>query len=193
MKPQIFKILNTDELLSWMLSVLERSNKEFPLLKQAYNQSITILCQELGEERIEKFLNAVNRRCIAEMLFCGNLGYQENLKNFRDPTAQTFMRVDFEEYLRLEILEKMPQRQAAEAEINAFYSSLSEKHKEVYETVDSYLLTLELDIPKLAHYMGFILANELLAYTEVGYMPNSFLTYRYQNFMDQWFGEKVSL
>lgn len=193
MKTQEMIILNNEEMLQKMLGVIESVSKDFPRIKEEYEQSIFMLRRELGDEKVDKFLNAINRRCEADMLFCGSLGYHANLNNFRDPIARTFMDVDFEEYLRVEVLQRMPQRQAAENEIEAFYHSLNEMQKGVYDAVSDYLVSLELDLTKLAHYAGFMLANTVLEYTEPGFVPNLVLTLQYQDFLCKWFGSEMNI
>lgn len=193
MNTQVLTILNAEEMLTKMVSVIEGISKEFPRIKEDYEQALLVLRRELGNEKIKLFLDAINRRCEADLLFCGSLGYQSNLKNFRDPIARTFMDVDFEEYLRVEVLQRMPQRQEAEMEIDAFYHSLSDEQKGVYDAISSYLVSLELDLTKLAHYAGFMFANDMLKYTEPGYVPNYVLTLHYQSFMEKWFGVKLDL
>lgn len=193
MNTQVLTILNAEEMLTKMVSVIEGISKEFPRIKEEYEQALLVLRRELGDEKIKPFLDAINRRCEADLLFCGSLGYQANLNNFRDPIARTFMDVDFEEYLRVEVLQRMPQRQEAEAEIDAFYHSLSNEQKGVYDAISSYLVSLELDLTKLAHYAGFMFANDMLKYTEPGYVPNYVLTLHYQSFTEKWFGVKLNL
>lgn len=156
-------------------------------------ERFVMLRRELGDEKVDKFLNAINRRCEADLIFCGSLGYQANLQNFRDPIARTFMDVDCEEYLRVHVLEGMPQREQAEKEINAFYDSLTEEQKGAWDDISSYLVSLELDLTKLAHYAGFMFANEMLVYTEPGYSPNLVLSLRYRSFMSEWFGADFKL
>lgn len=188
MNTQVLTILNAEEMLTKMVGVIEEVSKDFPHIKEEYEQALAILRRELGGEKVDKFLDAVNRRCEADLLFCGSLGYQANLNNFRDPIARTFMDVDFEEYLRVEVLQRMPQRQEAEAEIDAFYHALNDEQKGVYDAISSYLVSLELDLTKLAHYAGFMFANGMLTYTEPGYTPNFVLTLRYRSFLRDWFG-----
>ena len=166
MNTQVLTILNAEEMLAKMIGVIEGISKDFPHIKKEYQQAIHILRRELGDEKINSFLDAVSRRSEADLLFCGSLGYQANLNNFRDPVARTFMDVDFEDYLRVEVLQRMPQRQEAESVIDAFYHSLTEEQKGVYEAISSYLVSLELDLTKLAHYAGFMFANDMLKYTE---------------------------
>ena len=193
MKTQEMIILNNEEMLQKMLGAIESVSKDFPRIKEEYEQSIFMLRCELGDEKVDKFLNAINRRCEADMLFCGSLGYHANLNNFRDPIARTFMDVDFEEYLRVEVLQRMPQRQAAENEIEAFYHSLNEMQKGVYDAVSDYLVSLELDLTKLAHYAGFMFANTMLEYTEPGFVPNAVLTLQYHDYLCNWFGYEINL
>lgn len=113
MNTQVKTILNNEEMLKKMLSEIDRVCKDFPHIKEEYEQSLCILRRELGDEKIEQLLDAINRRCEADLIFCGSLGYQANLQNFRDPVARTFMDVDCEEYLRVHVLEGMPQREQA--------------------------------------------------------------------------------
>ena len=193
MNTQVLTILNAEEMLTKMVGVIEGISKDFPHIKEEYEQALLILRRKLGDEKIKPFLDAINRRCEADLLFCGSLGYQANLNNFRDPIARTFMDVDFEEYLRVEVLQRMPQRQDAETEIDAFYHSLTEEQKGVYEAISSYLVSLELDLTKLAHYAGFMFANDMLRFTEPGYVPNSVLSLHYQSFMSDWFGTEFKL
>lgn len=193
MKTQVMTILKSEEMLHKMLKVVAKVDDEFGIIKEEYECSISILRRELGDEKIDNFLDALNRRCEADLLFCGSLGFQANLNNFRDPIARTFLDVDFEDYLRVEVLARMPQRYQAEQEIEEFYHSLSETQQGVYAAISSYLVGLELDLTKLAHYSGFIFANEILLYTEPGYVPNSTLTLRYRRFLEDWFGSDSRL
>lgn len=171
-----------------MIEVIEKKNfNDFKPCRDEYLKAIEKLRTQVGAEAINKLLDAIDRRCEADMLFCGSLGYQANLANFRDPVARTFLDVDFEDYLRVHVLEDMPHRDASEREIDDFFHSLNEEQKEIYEPISSYLVSLELDLTKLAHYYGFIFANQMLYYTEPGYHQNFCLSLRYQNFMEKWF------
>lgn len=193
MNTQVLTILNAEEMLNKMTGVIGEISKDFAPCKEEFEQSIHILRREVGDEKVDKLLDAINRRCEADLLFCGSLGYQANLNNFRDPIARTFLDVDFEDYLRVEVLERMPQRSVAEHEIDTFYESLNEVQKGTYEAISSYLVYLELDLTKLAHYAGFMFANEMLTYTEPAYTPNLVLSLNYRSFMEKWFGARFKV
>lgn len=188
MKTNVMEILDAKAMLERMVAFIEEKQfSDFKPCRDEYLKAIDKLRTQVGEEAIDKLLDAIDRRCEADMLFCGSLGYQANLANFRDPVARTFLDVDFEDYLRVHVLEDMPQRDTAEREIDEFFHSLNDEQKEIYEAVSSYLVYLELDLTKLAHYYGFIFANKMLYYTEPGYHQNFCLSLRYQNFMEKWF------
>lgn len=193
MNTQVLNILNAEEMVNKMTTLIDEISKDFAPCKEEFEQSIHILRRELGDEKIDKLLDAINRRCEADLIFCGSLGFQANLNNFKDPIARTFLDVDFEDYLRVKVLEGMPQRNAAEHEINAFYDSLDDVQKGTYEAISSYLVYMELDLTKLAHYAGFMFANEMLAYTEPGYTPNFVLSLNYRSFMEKWYGARFKL
>ena len=188
MNTNVMTILDAKAMLEKMVAFIEKKQfNDFNPCRDEYLSAVERLRSQLGDEAIGKLLDAIDRRCEADMLFCGSLGYQANLANFRDPVARTFLDVDFEDYLRVHVLEDMPQRDAAECEIDEFFHSLNDEQKEIYEPISSYLVYLELDLTKLAHYYGFIFANQMLYYTEPGYHQNFCLSLRYQNFMEKWF------
>lgn len=191
MKTTTLTILSKEQMVEKMTGFMEERLKDFKPCKEEFLNSVQILRKELGDEPVDKMLDALNRRCEADMLFCGSLGYQANLMNFRDPIARTFLDVDFEDYLRVDVLAQMPQRDAAEREIDEFYHSLSEDMKGVFEAISSYMVYLELDLTKLAHYNGFMFANVMLPFTEPGYRSNYILTSAYKRFIDKWFGVEI--
>lgn len=190
MNKQTYNILKTNEMLKKMIMAIENFSEDFVDIKKEYDQAILSLRNELGDEKIDKLLNAINHRNEADMLYCTSLGYRDNLNNFRNPIEHTFMDVNFDEYLRIKVLQKMPQRYTAETEIETFFNSLNDIQKNYFNAISYYLISLNLDLTKFAHYVGFMFANKMLYFTEPGYTHNSVLSIRYRSFMLDWFGEK---
>ncbi len=135
MNTNVMTILDAKAMLEKMTAYMEAHFKDFKSCREEFLKAVEKLREQLGDEPIDKMLAAIERRCEADMLFCGSLGYQANLANFRDPVARTFMDVDFEDYLRVDVLQNMPQRDAAERELNAFYDSLNDEQKEIHDCV----------------------------------------------------------
>ena len=133
MNTRVMNILSAKDMVRVMTAYIDTFSKDFAPCKEEFEHAIYMLRREVGDEKVDKLLDAINRRCEADLIFCGSLGYQANLKNFRDPIARTFMDVDFEDYLRVEVLQNMPQRDRAESEIEEFRLSLTEDQRGVFE------------------------------------------------------------
>lgn len=72
MNTQVLTILNADEMLNKMLCVIAEVDEEFPHIKKEYEQSIFMLRREVGDEKVDMLLEAINRRCEADLIFCGS-------------------------------------------------------------------------------------------------------------------------
>lgn len=191
MKTTTLTILNEEQMLETLTSLMEQKFDDFKPCRDEYLQSLNILKMEVGEEKVNKVLAAFTKRCAAELIFAGSLGFQANLENFRNPVNRTFLDVDFEDYLRKKVMVQMPHYNRAEQELHEFYQSLTEEQKGAYEGISAYMVYFECTLPKLAHYNGFMFANEILPYTEPGYSSNYILTSAYKRFIDKWFGVEV--
>lgn len=191
MKTTTLTILDEEQMLETLTQLMEQKFDDFKPCRDEYLQSLNILKMELGEEKVNKMLGAFTRRCTAELLFAGSLGFQANLENFRNPVNRTFLDVDFEDYLRENIMVRMPYHDKADKELDEFYHSLTEEQKGAYEAISSYMVYFECTLPKLAHYNGFMFANEMLPFTEPGYCSNYILTSGYKRFIDKWFGVEI--
>lgn len=190
MLSSFFAMLPPGKILEEITGILETTSKDFSYSKGEYTKAMDLLRLNLGDEKIDNLIDSITRRSLIDLFFCGSLGYEANLNNFRDPIARTFMDVDSDTYLRLNILKAIPERNAAETEIQSFRQTLQDRYEDMFSPVAFYLLTLEQDLIKFAHYIGFMLGNKLLKYAEPGYVPNLTLSLRYRNFMENYFGNK---
>lgn len=73
----------------------------------------------------------------------------------------------------------MPAYASAQVVIDQFCDQLSPEQKERYECVRVYIAHLYTVVPKIAHYEGFLLGNELLRYVIPYFQPDLRLTLRY--------------
>lgn len=84
---------------------------------------------------------------------------------------------------------RLPEYVRAQDTIDAFSSSLTPTQKEeVFEDVIAYIAFLETTGPKLAHYYGYILGNDILYYTVPGYHQDDVLAKRYRIMLRDYFG-----
>ena len=123
--------------------------------------------------------DAIRRLIFSQMIFAGYLGFQANVDHFLNPVARTFMDVDPEVYLREKVARTLPAYTSAKAIIDSFREQLSSEQMEIFESISKYINHLETIVPKIAHYEGFLLGNELLPYVLPGYQPDRQLTAQY--------------
>ena len=134
---------------------------------------------------VEDLLDAIYGPITSQLVFAGHLGFQANIDHFTNPVARTFMDVDPEVYLLEAMAKTLPEYAAAQGIIDSFYNQLSSEQKANYERVSVYIAHLEALVPKIAHYKGFMLGNELLHYVMPSYHPDAQLTVRYSRMLKE--------
>lgn len=170
--------------VQWMAG----ESEDFAADYQRYTDAIDALRRELGDAVTDE-IDAIEQQCASDLLFSGLLGLKANLNNFVDPAARNFLDVDFGVYLREETAHRLPQYEHAQKVRDRFYSLLTSAQKETYEDVITYTSHLETVGPKLAHYYGYMLGNELLPRVVPGYHVDSALTIKYNTMLQGYLGE----
>lgn len=164
----IMEQLAGQALTNSLIEFLEQHCEDFPEIRKKYQESIAQI--EKGKELAE----AIDTQTASDMLFSAALGLKGNLDHFRDPIARTFLEVDPEIYLRESVAHSMPQYIEAQKIRDA---------AEYDDDITAYTTYLETVGPKLAHYFGYLLGDELLPKIVPGYQPDPILTIRYHNWV----------
>lgn len=169
---------------------LKEESEEFSADHQRYMDAMKTLSEELGDAVTDE-INAIEQQCASDLLFSGFLGIKANLDNFKNPVARNFLDVDFEVYLREEVAHRLPEYTQAQKNRERFYSRLTSSQREIYEDVSTYTCHLETVGPKLAHYFGYLLGNELLPRVIPGYCADSVLTIKYSAALGEYMGKSI--
>lgn len=169
--------------IQWMT----KEQEDFAADYQRYTDAMDVLRQELGDLAKDE-IDAIEQQCASDLLFSGLLGLKANLDNFIDPAARNFLDVDFEVYLREETAHRLPEYERAQKVRDRFYSLLTPAQKEIYGDVITYDSHLKTVAPKLAHYFGYMLGNELLPRVVPGYHADPTLTLRYTAMLEDYLG-----
>lgn len=173
-----------------LIQKMEEEWEDFALDRQRYLDAIDALHAELGDA-VTDVTDAIERQCVSNLLFSGWLGFKANLDNFVDPVAGNFLTVDSEVYLREGTAHRLPEYEHAQEVGDQFYSLLTPAQKQTYEAVNTYISHLETVVPKLAHYYGFMLGNELLGWLVPGYHMDLALTLQYTDMLNRYFGKRM--
>jgi len=166
------KKLLVEPLLDMMTEQLE----DFAEDQRKYREALSTLNDDMPVQELEK---AIYRQIVSMVLFAGWLGFKANMDHFADPVARTFLEVDHETYLQEHVVQRLPQYKTAQNTIREFLSQLTVEQEETYETVMEYISHLETVVPKLAHYYGYLLGNEMLPNILPGYCEDVRLTLGY--------------
>ena len=125
----------------------------------------------------KKLAEAIDAQTASDLLFSAALGLKANLDHFRAPIARTFLEVDPETYLQESVAHSMPQYIEAQKILNTVG---------VNDAIIEYTTYLETFGPRLAHYFGYLLGDELLPKIIPGYQPDPLLTNRYQAWLQEY-------
>ena len=154
-----------------------------------------MLKDQLGRESspsVSEELDAINQQIGVCLVFSCFLGLKANWDHYIDPVGRTFIDVDPEVYLRESVAQQLPDYQNAQRVRKQFYCSLSPEQQELYEDISAYINHLETVGPKLAHYCGYVLGNQLFPHVIPGYMADSQLTLQYRYMLEEYFGIKIN-
>ena len=184
----ILENLTEHHIVETFVQWMAEESEDFATDYQRYIDAIDALRKELGNAVKEETV-AIEQQCASDLLFSGFLGLKANVYNFIDPVARNFLDVDFEVYLREETAHRLPEYERAQKIRDRFYSQLTSVQKETYEDVITYTSHLETVGPKLAHYFGYIIGNQILPRIVPGYHSDMVLTIKYNSMLEDYWGK----
>ena len=185
------KVLEGKKIVQEFTRFLGEHFGSFADVHKRYLAAADALRKELGADGapfVDDVLDAIDKQTASNLLFSGALGLKSNMDHFMDPMARTVLDVDFPVFLREATALRLPEYVRAQETIDAFSSSLTPAQKEVFEDVIAYIAFLETTGPKLAHYYGYILGNDLLYRVVPGYHQDDVLTMHYSAMLRKYFG-----
>lgn len=171
------------EIVAALVSVMAENFEDFAADQIRFNETIALLENELGEDAapsVSDMVDSIHQQIGSCLLFSCFLGLKANLDHFVDPIGRTFLDVDPETYLREDIAKHFPDYQNAVRVQEQFYATLSPIQRERYEDITAYICHLETVGPKLAHYYGYMLSNQLFPHVIPGYVADMQLTLQYR-------------
>ena len=187
---EMMAILTGKESVDAFIEDMVDSSPDFAEDHRRFQEAIDYFRANLSvgaKPSVDELTEAIHRQTISNWLFSNYLGFQANLDHFTNPVARTFIEVDPERFLHENVAKALPEYTSAQKIVDNFFYQLSPEHKEVYEGVIIFIAHLETVVPKMAHYNGFLLGNELLPRIMPGYQPDAQLTVRYCVMIEDYF------
>lgn len=186
---RILELLTGKEGAEALVKKLIAASEDFAEGHQQFEAAINSFRDQLSTDvspSVDDLIDSIDEQITLLLLFAGYLGFQANFDHFQDPLARTFIEADPEVYLREMVAKMMPAYASAQVVIDQFCDQLSPEQKERYECVRVYIAHLYTVVPKIAHYEGFLLGNELLRYVMPGYQPDTQLSVRYRLMLQEY-------
>ena len=171
---------------------LRKIDPEFTQEERQYYESIGVLKDAIGNSTtpsVDEYIAAVETEICAELVYVAWLGFQQNIDCFNNPVNTMFLKMDYEDFHRERRMGTLPQVQHALKTINAFHDvlrSLPEEKRNLTEGITSYISDLETAGYKLAHYFGFIFADEFLRHVIPGYCSDMATTLQYERELEEY-------
>ena len=159
--------------------ILREKDREFLPVEAKFQEAVRDLTARIGRNATKELVAAWDRQICSDLIYAGFLGFQANLRNFHNPVASQFTRLDYETFLREHIMQTMPYRNEAEAAAAAIQEAYAEALNEYEDAIRSYYVYLEVTGPKLAHFWGYRFANQFLPWVEPGYVSDGAQTSMY--------------
>ena len=170
-----------------LVAFMEQNFEDFPEIHRKYKYALEMMHDE---KSIQGMTEAIEQRVASTLFFSGVLGIKANIDHYINPTARTVLDVGFEASLREEDALQFPVYRKAQAKIEQIFKKMS-VHDETLADIIDYISYLDTVGPKLAHYFGFILGDEILQRLMPGYQPDRVLTMQYGSMIDAYFGKHI--
>ena len=192
-----FEKINYKEIVAKLVDFMAANSEEFVADQASFNETISFLEAELGQltsPSVADLVDAIDQQIGSTLLFSCFLGIKANLDHFIDPVSRTFLDVDPEVYLRENNARQLPDYLRAQHVQEQFYKVLSPIQSERYdEGITTYICHLEVVGPKLAHYYGFFLGNQLFPHVVPGYVSDTQLLIQYRYMLETYLGINIEI
>lgn len=174
-----------------LADTLRETSEEFPDSEIRYQKTVEELRAALPEAHspsLDAYLEAMETDIRARLVYAGYNGFIANLANFRQPFGLDFTRKDFFDTVKDHIIGHFPINYEAARVIDAFVRSLPENCRQFEEDISNYYIHMECTGPKLAHYAGYLIGNQILPWVEPGYREDYHQTFLYAHEIKEYLG-----
>ena len=169
---QIKDLMIGKSVIADLADLLRANDTDFAESEKNYYSAVEKLRAALPAEQtptLDAYLSACETDVISVVAYAGYLGFRVNLENFHHPIGIDFVRLDTIDYLKDHLFGHFPINYRNSQVREAFYKSLPEGLQGLEDSIQDYFTHLECSGPKLAHYAGYIIANNILPWVEPGY------------------------
>ena len=188
---QIKDLMVGKSVIADLADLLRANDTDFAESEKNYYAAVEKLRAALPAEQtptLDEYLSACETDVISVVAYAGYLGFRVNLENFHHPIGIDFVRLDTIDYLKDHLFGHFPINYRNSQVREAFYKSLPEGLQRLEDSIQDYFTHLECAGPKLAHYAGYIIANNILPWVEPGYREDYCQTLAFTSETEKYMG-----
>lgn len=187
----IMEKLTGRHILDTMAEVFRQHDEEFRKDEVLRNNAEAVLRDALSGDitpSLDEYIEAVEKDVITRIICAGYNGFQINLANFHAPYGVDFIRMEAFDIAKEHLIGNLPSNEGTGKITYAFFQALPEELRDYERNISEYYTHFECAGPKLAHYAGYMIGNELLPWLIPGYRMDPVQTMNYQRDIEKYCG-----
>ena len=188
---QLAKQFTSRTILESMADLFRQNVEEFADDEERMLTAIATLKNQLPADfspSVDTYISAHENDVLSRIVYAGYNGFQINRDNFHAPYGIDFTRWEAFDIAKEHIIGQLPASIEAHAVIDAFCKAIPDDLRECCRRISDYFTHFECAGPKLAHYAGYILGNQLLPLIVPGYRMDLVQTTRYDHEIEMYLG-----
>lgn len=185
----IDQLTNPEIIYNNLLEILREIDPSFADEEAQFARALAQLKKEPHPNEtniIDTYLSAAQEEIAAIMVYTGWLGFQLNLDCWKNPIHKLMLDRDYEEITQERTFGSIPAIKSAQMKQEATFKTMLENQKNLFCDINSFFSYLHTVAPKLAHLVGFRLADMFLYHVVPGYCPDTVITQTYTRGLEEY-------
>ena len=173
------QLINPKFVMSKVKEILREVDPDYEKEEQAFIAACATFEASLGDSvsfTAQDYLDALEKSFASDIVFVVGRGFKLNLDIYHNPVNALAFKLDYEDLHQERMMPLVPAAKKANMASYDYLEELRATHRDKLDLLDginsfySYLQTIGY---KVAHYYGFVLADQLLPHLVPGYYADS--------------------
>ena len=173
------QLINPKTIMAKVKYILREVDPEYEKEEQAFIAACSSLESGIDDSvtiTVQSYLEALEEEFTSDIVFVVGRGFKLNLDIHNNPVNALEFKLDYEDLHEERKMHLLPMAEKANKTSYAFLEELRTSHRDKLDLLDgvnSYYSHLKTIGYKVAHYYGFLLADQLLPHLIPGYYADS--------------------
>lgn len=173
------QLINPQTIMAKVKDILRDVDPEYEKEEQAFFAACSSLETGIDDSvtiTVQSYLDALEEEFASDIIFVIGRGFKLNLDIHNNPVNALAFKLDYEDLHEERKMHLLPVAEKANRTSYAFLEELRASHRDKLDLLDgvnSYYSHLKTIGYKVAHYYGFLLADQLLPHLIPGYYADS--------------------